>query len=224
MTKLITVLGDSIARGLMYDSASSRYTVYPDTYASKLKNLGYSLKNLARVGGTIDNALEMFDKCEKQPGGRLAVELGGNDSDLNWREVAENPDIYHEAKIPLKEFGEKLGRLISLARKNELRPIVVTPLPVVAERYVKWISRGLNADNILRYLGSYEYIYRWQERYALEALKTALATDTEVFDLRSQFLYQRDFADFMCEDGIHPNPAGHALIAQAVSNYALNRA
>ena len=224
MTKLITVLGDSIARGLMYDSASSRYTVYPDTYASKLKNLGYSLKNLARVGGTIDNALEMFDKCEKQPGGRLAIELGGNDSDLNWREVAENPDIYHEAKIPLKEFGEKLGRLISLAHKNELRPIVVTPLPVVAERYVKWISRGLNADNILRYLGSYEYIYRWQERYALEALKTALATDTEVFDLRSQFLYQRDFADFMCEDGIHPNPAGHALIAQAVSNYALNRA
>ena len=57
-----------------------------------------------------------------------------------------------------------------------------------------------------------------------KALKTALATDTEVFDLRSQFLYQRDFADFMCEDGIHPNPAGHALIAQAVGSYVLNRA
>lgn len=224
MGKLITILGDSIARGLMYDSAASRYTVYPDTYASKLKTLGYSLKNLARVGGTIDNALEMFEKCEKQPGGRLAIELGGNDSDLNWKEVAEDPDIYHEAKIPLKEFGEKLRRLISLARAEGLKPIVVTPLPVVAERYVKWISRGLDAEKILKYLGSYEYIYRWQERYALEALKTALSTDTEVFDLRSQFLYQRDFADFMCEDGIHPNPAGHALIAQAVGSYALNRA
>ena len=224
MGKLITILGDSIARGLMYDSAASRYTVYPDTYAAKLKSLGYSLKNLARVGGTIDNALDMFEKCEKQPGGRLAIELGGNDSDLNWKEVAENPDIYHEAKIPLKEFGEKLRRLISLARFDGLKPIVVTPLPVVAERYVKWISRGLDAGKILKYLGSYEYIYRWQERYALEALKTALATDTEVFDLRSQFLYQRDFADFMCEDGIHPNPAGHALIAQAVGSYVLNRA
>ena len=101
---------------------------------------------------------------------------------------------------------------------------MVTPLPVVAERYVKWISRGLDAEKILKYLGSYEYIYRWQERYALEALKTALSTETEVFDLRSQFLYQRDFADFMCEDGIHPNPAGHALIAQAVGSYALSRA
>ena len=125
MAKLITVLGDSIARGLMYDSASSRYTVYPDTYASTLKSLGYSLKNLARVGGTIDNALEMFDRCDKQPGGRLAIELGGNDSDLNWKEVAENPDVYHEAKIPLKEFGEKLRRLISFARASELKPIVV---------------------------------------------------------------------------------------------------
>ena len=32
------------------------------------------------------------------------------------------------------------------------------------------------------------------------------------------------FADFMCEDGIHLNPAGHALIAQAVGSYALSRA
>ncbi|MCR4620957.1 MAG: SGNH/GDSL hydrolase family protein [Clostridiales bacterium] len=224
MGKLITILGDSIARGLMYDSKASRYTVYPDTYASKLKGLGYSLKNLARVGGTIDNALEMFEKCEKQPGGRLAIELGGNDSDLDWKEVAKDPGVYHEAKIPLKEFGEKLYRLISLARKSGLKPLVVTPLPVVAERYVKWISHGLDAEKILKYLGSYEYIYRWQERYALEALKTALATDTEVFDLRSQFLFQRDFADFMCEDGIHPNSAGHELIAQAVCGYVLSRA
>ena len=216
MPGLITILGDSIARGLMYDESASRYTLCRDTYMSVLTGKGYCLKNLARVGGTVDNAMEMFDKLDKQPGMLLAVEVGGNDSALNWEEVSARPDAPHEAKVPLNQFGEKLRLLLSRARECAMRPLVVTPLPVVADKYMKWISRGLDAKAIEAFLGSYEYIYRWQERYALEALKAARHTDCPVFDLRSEFLLQRNFANLMCEDGIHPNAEGYRLISKVV--------
>ncbi len=218
--RLITILGDSIARGLMYDPGVSRYTLCRDTYASALQSKGYQLKNLARVGGTVDNALELYEQAEKKPGTLLAVEVGGNDSALNWEEVASSPDKRHEAKVPLKDFGAKLRALLTKAKDARLMPIVVTPLPVVARNYLNWISKGLDRSAIERYLGGAEYIYRWQERYALEALKAAQDTECHVFDLRSVFLYERDFASLMCIDGIHPNPAGYRLISAAVMEFA----
>ena len=54
------------------------------------------------------------------------------------------------------------------------------------------------------------------ERYALEALKAARDVECRIFDLRSEFLLQRDFPSLMCEDGIHPNKDGYQLISKAV--------
>ena len=216
MGKLITVLGDSIARGLMYDPAQCKYTICRKTYVNSLTEKGYQLKNLARVGGTIDNATELYEKMEKQPGMVLAVEVGGNDSALKWDEVAKNPDVFHDAVVPLKDYGEKLRKLLTAAKASLMKPILVTPLPVVATRYIKWVSKDLDFDAIMRYLGSSEWIYRWQERYALESLKAARDVGCRVFDLRSEFLLRRDFSALMCEDGIHPNQEGYRLINDAV--------
>ena len=220
MNKIVTILGDSIARGLMYDMATSKYTICRDTFMNALSAKGYNLKNLARVGGTVYNATELFEKCEKQPGTVLAVEVGGNDSALKWDEVAQNPEVYHEAVVPLNDFGLKLRKLLINAKRSAMEPLLVTPLPVVAERYIKWMAKGLNFDAIMQYLGSYEWIYRWQERYALEALKAARDVGCPVLDLRSEFLLQRDFPALMCEDGIHPNKDGYKLIANTVSAMA----
>ena len=217
---MITILGDSIARGLMYDEATSKYTVCRETFMNALSERGYRLKNLARVGGTVENAEELYAKCEKEPGSVLAIEVGGNDSALKWSEVAKDPQVFHDAVVPLQEYGAKLRRLLADAKKRAVKPLLVTPLPVVASRYIKWVSKGLDYDAIMRYLGSSEWVYRWQERYALEALKAARDVGCPVFDLRSEFLLQRDFSDLMCEDGIHPNRDGYKLITLAVCSLA----
>ena len=82
-------------------------------------------------------------------------------------------------------------------------------------------AKGLDLSAIMRYLGSYEWIYRWQERYAIESLKAARDVGCLVFDLRSEFLLQRDFSALMCEDGIHPNPDGYNLISNAVKAFSI---
>ena len=215
----IMLLGDSIACGLTYDSAAGKYALCRDAFAQALRTMGVNVKNLARIGCTIDTAQTLFEKAPKHEGAILAVELGGNDSDLNWSEVAQNPDIYHEAKVALNDFKLRLTGILEAAKKACMKPVVVTPLPVAARKYFEWFSKNLDSLSILRYLGSIDYIYRWQERYALAAQSAAASVNCPIFDLRSIFLLRKDFEDLMCEDGIHPTAQGQALIRDEVVKY-----
>jgi hypothetical protein len=94
--------------------------------------------------------------------------------------------------------------------------VLITPPPLVAERFVPWVSRGLNEENILRYLGDAHHVYRWQEQYGLAVHKVARHTQCKLFDLRAFFLRERVLGDLYCIDGMHPNEEGHRVIYQAV--------
>ncbi len=213
----LCIWGDSIARGLVYDAVNQKYTLCRDTFERALRALGVSVRNYAKPGCTSEAAISIFRQSELTENGVAAIEFGGNDSDLIWREVSEKPETDHAALVPLDRFKRNIVNMVNGARGAGMRPVVVTPLPVVAERYFKWVSKQLNESAILRYLGSAQYIYRWQERYAYAAMDAARESDCPVFDLRGLFLDRRDFADLMCLDGIHPNPAGYALISEAVT-------
>ncbi|MBE6830962.1 MAG: SGNH/GDSL hydrolase family protein [Ruminococcaceae bacterium] len=96
--------------------------------------------------------------------------------------------------------------------------------PIDAQRYFAWISRGLNAENILRFLGDIEYIYRWHEMYNLAVYRLAMDQGVPLIDISSAFLKTGNFQDLICEDGIHPNENGHRLIGQTIEKYALANA
>lgn len=212
----LIVLGDSIARGVMYDAALEKYTLSRNTFEQALKAQGVGVQNYSKPGCTVEAAFPILKRLTQPEGAILAIELGGNDSDLPWSEVAQSPQTKHPAAVPLENFVPRLKTLVEQARQLGAKPLVVTPLPVVAERYLKWISRALSESAILQYLGSSQYIYRWQERYAYAAMTAAREANCPVFDLRSLFLGRRDFESLMSLDGIHPNQEGHLLIRDAV--------
>lgn len=212
----LIVLGDSIARGVMYDAANGKYTIFRDTFERALKSLGVCVHNYSKPGCTAEAAYPILDRLTPTEGAIMAIEFGGNDSDLPWQEVEHSPLKAHRASVPLEDFAPRLKTLVERARQLGAFPVIVTPLPVVAERYLKWISRSFNESAILQYLGSSQYIYRWQERYAYAAMSAAREANCPVFDLRSLFLERRDFENLMSPDGIHPNQEGHLLIRDAV--------
>ncbi len=102
--------------------------------------------------------------------------------------------------------------MIACAKTAGLTPILVTPPPLVSKRYFDWVSRNLNADRILAYLGDVEHIYRWQERYALMIRNVAREQGVRLLDIRDAFLAQPRMTDLICIDGIHPNEKGHAML------------
>lgn len=52
--------------------------------------------------------------------------------------------------------------------------------------------------------------------YNLAVFKTAAAADVPLLDITSCFLSRPNYADYLCEDGIHPNSEGYRLIANAL--------
>ena len=160
--------------------------------------------------------MKAFDKL---PGYRFtALEFGGNDCDFDWKSVSECPDGIHLPKTPLDEFESLYSKIIDDVSNSGSKPVLFSLPPLSAERYFAWISKGLNAVNILRWLGDVGHIYRWHEMYNNTVVKIAEAKNVLLIDIREAFLKARDYLSLLCEDGIHPNEAGHALISDVVMN------
>lgn len=86
-----------------------------------------------------------------------------------------------------------------------------------SEHYFDFILRGgLNRQNILKWLGDKNHIYRFHEQYSLVISKVARECRCRLIDLRAVFLAQKNPYAYYCADGIHPNSAGHQLMADAV--------
>jgi len=176
------------------------------------------IKNFSKFGCTVAKGRMLIEKrlSGKEPFCRaIIMDFGGNDCDHNWREVAERPDDEHLPNTPLNLFEETYRNIIARLKENGIRPILTTLPPLDAQRFFDWFCQGLNKANVLKWLGSVEAIYRWQESYSRAVERIAAETDTLLVDLRGAFLKQRKLEHLLCEDGTHPNTEGQKVITQA---------
>ncbi len=212
----IYVFGDSIGKGILFDENRGRYAIAKERCDVRLQAaLNVPVENYARMGATVEEGLQDFLNSSIPAGSIVAIEYGGNDCDLNWAEVAQAPEKYHEAKVPLERFRQTLVSFVRQVEKAGSLPLLVTPPPLDAQRFFDWVTKGLNAQAVMKYMLDVQNIYRWQERYAIAVRDAAQATGSTVFDLRDAFLARRDVYDYLSLDGMHPNARGHELIAEA---------
>ncbi|MEA5014698.1 MAG: SGNH/GDSL hydrolase family protein [Candidatus Limiplasma sp.] len=217
----IHIWGDSLARGIVYREEKERYAISKDRCTSRLQEvLGCKVENHSNMGATVLDGLSLFEHFTPVPGALCAVEFGGNDCDLDWAYVAAHPGEPVRAKVALPEFEEGLRRFVQEIRGRGMQPLLVTPLPLHAERYFRWVTRGLDAEAVLQALGEVQSIYHWQERYTIAMRRAAHATSCPLLDLRDTMLARQDYAQLMCLDGIHPNDGGHKLLADVVVELA----
>ena len=214
----LCVWGDSIAKGVIYDEKRGRYAICRENCLGRLgREKGIEINNYSVMGQTSANGLARMLPENMKAGEYAVIEYGGNDCDLDWKAVSENPEIRQEGKVPLEQFGANIIEMVRRAIAAGMRPVLVTPPPLVAERYYEWVSRGLNAANILKYLGDVEAIFHWQAAYAGKINKIANDLGVLLVDIRSRMLEAANLGELMCIDGIHPNEQGHALIYDAVA-------
>ena len=214
----LSVWGDSIAKGIVFDEARGRYAICRDNCLLKLsREAGVPVENYSVMGQTSDAGLERMRAGGLAPGRVAVIEYGGNDCDLDWRAVSEHPEEMQYGKVPLERFVQNLSEMVRRAREAEMLPVLVTPPPLVAQRYFDWVRRGLNGENILRYLGDVDHIYRWQENYANHVRSLAEKLNVLLVDIRSRMLEGGRLEELMCLDGIHPNARGHEVIYRTVA-------
>lgn len=216
----ICIFGDSLSRGVVFDRIRERYAFLKDSFVNLFcRKMRIRVINYAKFGCTIGKGNRLMDQHQAEIAGFdfTVLEFGGNDCDFDWARVAEAPEAEHLPKTPLDVFAATYAKLIDKTRAAGGNPVLLNLPPIHPKRYFSWVSRGLNGDNILKWLGgSEEYIYRWHELYNMQVCQLAGEKQVPLIDIRSVFLAQKDYGAYLCVDGIHPNEAGHQLISQAI--------
>jgi len=218
----ICIFGDSIGKGIVLDTASERYKPLKFSLIEPLKRFhNVSLKNYSIFGCTVTKGLSLFKRhSEKLNENDLVIlEYGGNDCDFAWEEITKAPEKEHKPKTVLEVFISTYQNLIEKIQKIGANPVLLTLPPLDAKRFLNWVSKGLNVESILKWLGSVDMIYRWQEMYSLAVVKLAKALCLPLIDVRSEFLCRQDLPELICKDGMHPTLKGYELIAKTVCEH-----
>ena len=111
--------------------------------------------------------------------------------------------------------------MVQAVREKGIRPVLMTLPPIDAGRYFNWFSKGIaKPQNILRWLGDVSTIFRHHAQYSGIVRQTAEQERCDLVDIRSAFLNQPRYSDFLCLDGIHPNAQGHELMEREFLRFA----
>jgi acyl-CoA thioesterase-1 len=213
----LALWGDSIGRAVGYNESIGRYAVLKPNYREMLlEGRVLNILNHARFGATLPEGIKDFEETPEVDAPVVAIQYGGNDCNFNWPDVAGNLDKPHQPVTPLPLFEEGLRRFIRLVKSRGKIPLLITPPPLEAQRFFDWVTRGLDSQAVMRFLGDIQRIYRWQERYAIAIQRVARLARCRLFDLRDAFLASEDMPSYLCRDGMHPNEKGQLLIARAI--------
>lgn len=222
MPKKICLFGDSISKGVIIDPTLGRYTVTKRSFANILScTKSYlNISNFSMLGCTIQKGQSLINRHIKdvQNCDLAVLEYGGNDSDHNWAEIAADPDGNHLPKTPVEEFAVDYCNILDGLQSMGKSTVILNLPPIDEHKYFSWFARGLNGDNILKWLGGSErYIFDFHKSYNSKVCEIAAQRSIPMIDIRSAFLAIGDYSSYLCDDGIHPNEKGHKLIADVIS-------
>ena len=206
----VTLLGDSILKGIQVDLSSRRYKPQNEMNVDALESeFQLSIHNDAHFGATVRKGSRLLDRMlERQfPCDMLVMDFGGNDCDFKWKEIAEHPEADHQPNVPLPEFVELYRKMIRQIRSHGIRPILTNLPPLDSERFFNW------------WLGDVGNIYAWQERYSRAVERLAREEQVPLVDVRGAFLDHGHLEQTLCADGTHPNTLGQGLITAAFQNF-----
>lgn len=219
--KNISIWGDSILKGVIFDESDSRYKVAKNNCINSFAEItGFNIKNNAYFGMTSTKAKDrIFSAIRKnnfQKDDIVIIEYGGNDCDFNWADIANNPQEIHQPKTTLDNFKKSLQEIVDMFKSMDINPILMNLPPLEPQRYFEWVSRGLSGENILKWLGDIAKIYRWQEAYNSALEWVARQNCCKLINVRESFLTSYDYISNFCIDGIHPNEKGQKRILEAM--------
>lgn len=215
----LCIFGDSIGKGVTLPDEGRYRLVKPDTIELVGKEI--EIKNYSVFGCTMDKALNLVNRHAEEVGkyDAVLIELGGNDCNFDWQSVSDNPNGEYDCVTPKKIFEKQYTDLINTIKGNGGEPIMVTLPPIVPDRYFSYISKNRDAKGMLKWLNGTQTMYRWQEMYNLIVVELSIKLNVKLIDIRTAFLKNRHYEDFISKDGIHPNEKGYKMIYKTIADF-----
>lgn len=225
MKTRVAALGDSVTKGVVLTDRN-RYAVLDNNFMDIVaRELDLHIDNYGKFGCTVNFGGKVIDRHTEDiaKSDYTFIEYGGNDCDFDWLKIAQTPEDPHSPKTSLQAFKRQIGQLVERVRNLGSRPVLVSLPPILSEIYFSFFSKGMSEEqkaNIIKWLGGDTgIISRWHESYNRAIFDVARRTQTPVIDITTPFdTYRGKLDSLFCPDGIHPNAAGHKLIAATIVN------
>ena len=222
---VLNIFGDSIMKGVLLDEETKKYILSSNAPGDEVaKNMNIDVFNRSVFGCTVVKGAKLVSSAIENGrvggDGLVLIEYGGNDCNFEWKDVSAFPENAHDPVTPLKQFEKLYSNLIDGIKNAGITPVIMSLPPIEPSRYLAWITKdGLSAENILKWLGDVNMIYRFQELYSNAISKIAYKTNSLFIDVRSYFLDKHNYGKLLCADGIHPNKEGQKLITEAIIDF-----
>ena len=223
MISSLCMFGDSVSKGVAYDAAMKKYIFLKESFVNIFSSItGIAVDNYSKFGCTLKKGIKIVERYlpKLKDYDYTIFEFGGNDCNFNWKEISDDPDGIHLPQTPIDEFKSEYKDILYKVENSGANPVILNLPPLDAVKFFNWISRGNNPQNILKWLGDVDAIYRWHDGYNTAVCQVAEETGVPLIDIRSAFLQTPNYTDLLCDDGMHPNKSGHQLIAGIVEKYA----
>lgn len=220
--KNIVILGDSIMKGVVFNNDTNRYETLDGSNINKVADrFDLTIKNISAFGLTAKRAYDRkmhLNSLVNENGNCdiLLIELGSNDCDLDWAAISLSPETQHLPKLTPEEYFGTMCKIVEEVMNAGTIPVLMTPTPIIAEKFFNWFSKDKNPGSILIWLKNIQHIYMWQEYYSILVRDIAKKYNLLLCDVRRKFLIEQNLNEFMCEDGIHLNKKGHDLLTNSI--------
>lgn len=217
----IYVYGDSLLKATVPDE-ELRYHFHLPEIMARYPSDRVEVTSRAKMGATVTKGLTLVEHdLERGLDADYAlVAYGGNDSDYDWAQVAEDPQGEHRPHTELPDFRDKLTQIIASLRERHIQPVLMSLPPIDGGRYLNFICRGgLSRSEILRWLGDEQMIYRHQELYSDAVSALAWQQNVPIITVREAFLGDHRMASLLSADGIHLNMAGYEKLFDTLADW-----
>ncbi|WAH36237.1 SGNH/GDSL hydrolase family protein [Alicyclobacillus dauci] len=217
----IVCAGDSLTRGVSFIRGRLRIVRdnYPNLLQTRLQTAAYDGVEVKNCGAFNDNSGSLLNRLQKDVFAEhpdiVLIEIGANDCDFRWNEVAEAPDVEHVPYVPLDRYVSNLKHIVKGVHSIGAKPIVLTLLPLDPVRYYHHLSVrfGKQIAHWIARCGGIEY---WHNQYdkALRGCLDDLHIDR--IDVRAHDGQVATWRTMLSDDGIHLTSTGYQYLSRMV--------
>jgi len=222
----IVCFGDSLTRGVSYLKGRAR--IIKDNYPTFLQRffaLDQEEMIVVNKGVFNDNSSLLINRLEKdvllENPNYVLINIGGNDCNFKWDEVAEFPESVHEPIVPVAEYINNIKNIIQKVKEYNITPIILTLPPLDPVRYYEFIASkyGHAVSHWISRCGGIEH---WHGIYNRQLTKLIEQLHVPFIDVRTNLKKSGDLSEFISDDGIHLNAAGYREMSKIIYQHLSN--
>lgn len=213
----IVCFGDSLTRGVSF--VKGRMRILKENYPAFLQQFASDHITVINKGVFNDNSDLLLSRVEKdvidEHPDYVIINIGGNDCNFKWDEVAKNPEDEHQPIVPIERYMDNLKKLIQRIQETNSTPILMTLPPLDPVRYYKLLAQTYGSS-ISHWISLQGGIEHWHGLYNHSLNSLAEQLNVLKIDVRTAMKHAGNLNDFISDDGIHLTGEGYKTMSSAI--------